>query len=156
MKVEFQITEASSYPVTNPKTKKSQIRVRIAGTDVKGNQYVANVTSRQFTPNNPEKLQDYKKGTAFVDFYDEGDELLGGNTCTGSFKIVRNISCTPSINSQVVKEMGKNLAALMAQEMGIGSNLITIQGTPVSQAPVQEEVEEENDLVPEGIEEDEL
>jgi hypothetical protein len=154
MKVEFQITEATSYPVTNPKTKKSQIRVRIAGVDAKGNEYVANVTSRQFTPNNPEKLQDYKKGTAFVDFYDEGDELLGGNTCTGNFKIVRNISCTPSINSQVVKEMGKNLAVLMAQEMGLG-NQITIQGTPVSQAPIHEE-EEENDLVPEVLEEDEL
>jgi hypothetical protein len=57
------------------------------------------------------------------------------------------------METRVIEQMSNQMAQLMLTKMGLGSNLITIQGTPVSQAPVKEEVEEESDLVPEDFQE---
>jgi hypothetical protein len=153
MKVQISITEVSVYPLTSKVTGNVQNRVRIAGVDAKGNEVIANVSQRQFANNNEGNPKDYQGGTATVQFYEKGDEMVGGQICSQSGKIVVNLSCVKSMETRVIEQMSNQMAQLMLTKMGLGSNLITIQGTPVSQAPVKEEVEEESDLVPEDFQE---
>ena len=137
MKSVFQITAVSTYQITNPKTGNVQNRVRVTGIDSKGVEVKANVTALQFSKNNPGDTKNYQGGTATVDFYDKGDELVGNNICTESGKIVRDISCTMSMQAMIAQNVGERVF----QSLGLGgvpNTHVTIQGQSVP-APAEEE-----------------
>lgn len=153
MKVQISITDVSVYPLTSKKTGNVQNRVRIEGLDPKGNTIIANVSQRQFANNNEGNPKDYQGGTATVQFYDQGDEMVGGQICTQGGKIVVNLSCVKSMDTRVLEIMGEKMAQLMAQKMGFaGTNLINIQGTPVV-TPVNE-IHEQDEPIPAEMQEE--